>query len=1138
MNNCMTKESYGSVYFKEPSCLDTYKMYVGNLAPETTDQDLRGKFEKYGPVIEASALPGKGFGFVHMANEDVGAKAMKSLYKTYLHGKEMIIQPAVNPKRAQQYHSNKRYFGRGAANIDNFDDKDRQYDQCQYIEREIANVISAETPPMAQSPTNEMFVPSLGGFKVVGSNSNSNNFETTNNNFNLTNGIGSTNSSISNGNNGLFPNGGSSKLNLSSAWSMSCNTNTTKDLIGCDLNSRLDNAGNLGYAGTELVGKVFMLTNKLSHCQKMLNNSPNNVGIIEQINQLQKELSLLQSQQSLADQLAKEQALLHQDNLTKMIQQQIDTDKQKQLQISSLGNPSQMVNSNTLSSIGISLPNSGHSLSNLPLSGSKSIFSSAQDGGNSFLNYSSASMDIGFPLSNSNNAFNSFAAGDNSAILPSNSSILSGTNGSSAPSNNGTVTPNNYLCGLCNITYDTGDHLPKILGCTHTFCLRCLQLSAAMSGDELRCPGNCGLSTQLSAAGVAGLTTNQGIIKSIVGKSDVPNLQQTLNTIDNNEEVCATCTSANSNANINSPSACRDAGHTLVRAQDAIALIVTKLRPIIQESISALQDAMAIRADIKRRVEYTMASLEKFLDEMRNKNDRESAEDGSLLRTLNELIIVRGNLDKQTYQELVRTYHMVDTCAKEIKSQYSSCIRTNLLNKSVKTLTLEAHEIYMGKLAKLGVNRSEVFDFEKSLISHATDGNYANVLLQYIVSDLLNSRATASNLFPYDGNSCESSSVVVEKDALSGCASLEMINENNAAAAGGMYTTSLTASSSATPDISSAAAIVDNMDNLDINSVIQTTERIEAENNSMAKQEMYLSDPTALGLNNICHIMSSNNNNGINSDNDDNDKTFLDGSPCSPRSAHEALVAAAANHGDPLAANNNVIVAAEVVHNSACSSSSSDSGIVSTGTDNSVKPFSYVDAAKKPAKPQPEAPPKLEIMKLPTQIKQQVKSPHCWMKIAVDGKVIGRVVFQLRPDKAPKMCDNFIGLCTGTEEGLGYKGTHFFKNGDGFLAGGDVEYDDGTGGYSIFDNKKFEADLCPLKDEVGMIRFKGNGTSDAGRGMVGSQFMIWYAEREFKKFAFSLVFGRVVDGMDVIKKAAEVNLAKHDVNIEDCGAQL
>jgi len=1114
----MTKESYGAVYFKEP-CLDTYKIYVGNLAPETTDQDLRSKFEKYGPVIEASALPGKGFGFVHMATEDVGAKAMKSLYKTYLHGKEMVIQPAVNPKRAQPFNSNKRFFARGASNLDNFEDKDRQYDQCQYIEREIANVISAETPPMAQSPTSDMYGSSLG-FKVLGSNG-SKNYDSSNNNFNIGNALGSNNSN--NNGNSLFANG--SKLGLSSAWSMPSSTNSTKDLMGCDLNNRLDNGSNHQFGSNDMVGNVLVLTQKLSQFQKAHQNNPGNMQLIESINQIQKEINLLQSRKSLAEQLAKEQAaMLQQDSLHKLIQQQLDSDKQQQLQISSLVSSSSLLNNNVLSSINLSLPNSVSSLSNMAIGGNKSVFSSAQENSNNFLNYSSANMDMNFAMNNvnSNNTYNSFAVNDvNSSVLPINNSIL---NNSSAVNNNGrntgTATPNSYLCGLCNNAYDTDLHLPKILGCTHTFCLRCLQLSAAMSGDELRCPGNCGLTTQLSSAGVSGLTTNQGIIKSVVGKNDGSILQQTLNTIDNNEEVCATCTSANSNTNITSLSACREAGHTLVRAQDAIALIVTKLRPIIQESISALQDAMATRADIKRRVEYTMASLEKFLDEMRTKNVRENSEDGNLLRTLNELIIVRGNLDKQTYQELVRTYHMVDTCAKEIKNQYSSCVRTSLLNKSVKSMTLETNDSLLPKLNKLGVGRSELFEFDKSLISHATDGNYANVLLQYIVSDLLNSRATASNLFPYDGSSCDSSSIHVEKEGLSGCTSMEMINDN-----GAMYGASLTASSSVTPDIS--GGVIDNLDNLDINSVIQTTERIEAENNMSKNEIPYMTDPTSLGLANICHFMSSNMN-----ESDEHDKSFLEGSPCSPGSTHDPLVVTG-NHVDVI----NVNCVSADVRNSVGSSSSSDSGIVSTGTDNSVKPFSYVDAAKKPAKPQSEVPVKIELMKIQPQIKQ-VKSPHCWMKIAVDGKSIGRIVFQLRPDKAPRMCENFMGLCNGTDDGLGYKNTHFFKNGDGFLAGGDVEYDDGTGGYSIFDNKKFEADLCPLKDEVGMIRFKGNGTSDAGRGMVGSQFMIWYAEREFKKFAFSLVFGRVVDGMDVIKKAAVVNLAKHDVSIEDCGAQL
>ena len=136
---------------------------------------------------------------------------------------------------------------------------------------------------------------------------------------------------------------------------------------------------------------------------------------------------------------------------------------------------------------------------------------------------------------------------------------------------------------------------------------------------------------------------------------------------------------------------------------------------------------------------------------------------------------------------------------------------------------------------------------------------------------------------------------------------------------------------------------------------------------------------------------------------------------------------------------------------------------------------------------------------------------------------------------APKMCDNFIGLCQG-RSGYGYKGTHFFKSGDGFVVGGDVENDDGTGGYSVYNRSKFEADLCPLKDGVGMVRFKGVGTSDNGRGMVGSQFMIWFTERDFKKFSFSLVFGRVVDGLKIVQDISNHNLNNVAIRVEECGS--
>lgn len=210
----------------------------------------------------------------------------------------------------------------------------------------------------------------------------------------------------------------------------------------------------------------------------------------------------------------------------------------------------------------------------------------------------------------------------------------------------------------------------------------------------------------------------------------------------------------------------------------------------------------------------------------------------------------------------------------------------------------------------------------------------------------------------------------------------------------------------------------------------------------------------------------------------------------------------------------------------------------SLGDRREATPVSYLDAAKKPAKPSqspPEGLPKINLEKLCSTSLRPTKFPHCWMELSFDGKPVGRIIFELRPDKAPRMCDNFIALCTG-RSGYGYKGTHFFKSGEGFLAGGDVENDDGTGGYSAFEKRTFEADLCPLKDEVGMVRFKGIGTSDNGRGMVGSQFMIWCGDRDFKKFSYSLVFGKVVDGLEVAKKAAAVNVHRVSVQVEKCGA--
>ena len=51
---------------------------------------------------------------------------------------------------------------------------------------------------------------------------------------------------------------------------------------------------------------------------------------------------------------------------------------------------------------------------------------------------------------------------------------------------------------------------------------------------------------------------------------------------------------------------------------------------------------------------------------------------------------------------------------------------------------------------------------------------------------------------------------------------------------------------------------------------------------------------------------------------------------------------------------------------------------------------------------------------------------NCFFDIAVNNKVIGRIVFQLYDNITPKPCANFRALCTG-EKGFGYKGCPFHR---------------------------------------------------------------------------------------------------------------
>jgi RNA recognition motif-containing protein len=75
-------------------------IYVGNLASDATDADLREAFEAFGQVDSARVVKDKfsgtsrGFGFVEMADESEAQAAMSGLNDKELRGRTVIVNEA------------------------------------------------------------------------------------------------------------------------------------------------------------------------------------------------------------------------------------------------------------------------------------------------------------------------------------------------------------------------------------------------------------------------------------------------------------------------------------------------------------------------------------------------------------------------------------------------------------------------------------------------------------------------------------------------------------------------------------------------------------------------------------------------------------------------------------------------------------------------------------------------------------------------------------------------------------------------------------------------------------------------------------------------------------------------------------
>eukprot|EP01112_Ceratiomyxa_fruticulosa_P020173 TRINITY_DN67_c0_g2_i7.p1 TRINITY_DN67_c0_g2~~TRINITY_DN67_c0_g2_i7.p1 ORF type:complete len:173 (+),score=48.89 TRINITY_DN67_c0_g2_i7:120-638(+) len=166
--------------------------------------------------------------------------------------------------------------------------------------------------------------------------------------------------------------------------------------------------------------------------------------------------------------------------------------------------------------------------------------------------------------------------------------------------------------------------------------------------------------------------------------------------------------------------------------------------------------------------------------------------------------------------------------------------------------------------------------------------------------------------------------------------------------------------------------------------------------------------------------------------------------------------------------------------------------------------------------------------------------PRVFFDVAIGGKPAGRIIFELRADVVPKTAENFRALCTG-ERGVGKSGKPLHFKGAVFhriipefmIQGGDFTRGDGTGGESIYGEK--------FADENFTLRHTGPGIlsmANAGPGTNGSQFFICTAKTEWLD-GKHVVFGSVVEGMDVVKKmegkGQKSGKTTERVTILDCG---